>query len=349
MAFSSAFSFGTLLALLAAVAFGVTVPAVQAAGAGVGAFATAALLYAGAALAAFALSSFRIGPIVEVARRHAIRLLTVALFGAALAPTLFAWGLQHTGATSASLLLNMEAVFTVILAWALLSEPIGARVAVALVMMTCGGIALSLQQVNRVDWQVAGALAITGATFCWSCDNTLSRRLSEQAPLQIVAAKSGVGSLLSAVVAALVGDPRPTAGRAVALLACGAVGYGVSLGFYLSAQRRIGAARTGSTFAIAPFIAAGTAWLCGDRQMTSISGISATLFAVGVYLHATERHRHRHVHEPIEHSHSHRHDDGHHNHTHDPPVAGEHQHSHRHERLEHEHEHAPDIHHRHSH
>lgn len=349
MAASSPFATGTLLAVLAAVAFGVTAPIVQMAGAGVGAFATAGLLYAGAMIAALALNGFRAASVIGVGRKHSFRLLVVALFGATLAPTLFAWGLQHSGATTASLLLNMEAVFTVILAWTLLREPIGRRVAVALVLMTCGGLALSIQHATDFEWQALGALAVVGATFCWSCDNTLSRALSEENPLQIVAAKSGVGALFSAVMATLLGDARPSTPNATILLISGALGYGVSLGFYLGAQRRIGAGRTGSTFAVAPFIGAATSWLWGDRELGSIAIASALLFAMGVYLHATERHRHRHVHEPMEHSHMHRHDDGHHDHTHDPPVVGEHEHWHHHEALEHEHEHAPDLHHRHSH
>jgi drug/metabolite transporter (DMT)-like permease len=349
MAASSPFASGTLLAVLAAVAFGVTAPMVQAAGVGVGAFATAGLLYSGATIAAFALDGFRATPLIGVGRKHSLRLLTVALFGATLAPTLFAWGLQHSGATSASLLLNMEAVFTVGLAWVLLREPIGRRVALALVLMTSGGIALSIQHAADFEWQALGALAVVAATFCWSCDNTLSRALSEESPLQVVVVKSGAGAVLSTLMAMMLGNALPSMTRALSLLACGAVGYGVSLGFYLGAQRRIGAARTGSTFAIAPFIGAATSWLWGDRELGTVAGASAGLFAIGVYLHATERHSHRHSHEPLEHSHAHRHDDGHHNHTHDPPVVGEHEHWHQHEALEHEHAHAPDIHHRHSH
>lgn len=349
MAAEGPFHIGVLLAALAAVAFGVTAPIVQSAGAGVGAFTTAGLLYSGAAITAAALSGFRTKPVIGLIRRHSLRLLTVALFGATLAPALFVWGLQRLGATTASLLLNMEAVFTVVLAWLLLREPIGARVALALVLMTCGGLVLSLQHATGLKWHGLGALAVAGATFSWSFDNTLSRGLSEEVPIQVVAAKSGAGALLSALMATFLGDALPSVTNAIVLLGCGALGYGVSLGLYLGAQRRIGAARTGSTFAIAPFIGAASAWLWGDRQIGSVTGISAALFATGVYLHATERHRHRHIHEPLEHSHVHRHDDGHHDHTHDPPAVGEHEHWHRHETLEHEHEHAPDIHHRHSH
>jgi hypothetical protein len=118
---------------------------------------------------------------------------------------------------------------------------------------------------------------------------------------------------------------------------------------YLLAQRRIGAGRTGSVFALAPFIGAALAWVLGDRHAGSLAFAAAGLFGLGVYLHVSEKHGHRHKHEPVEHEHMHRHDDGHHTHTHDPPFAGEHSHPHHHQRVEHEHEHAPDIHHGHTH
>jgi hypothetical protein len=141
----------------------------------------------------------------------------------------------------------------------------------------------------------------------------------------------------------------PAIGRALVLLACGATGYGLSLRLYLLAQRRIGAARTASIFALAPFVGAALAWVLGARSAGALTAVSAGLFGIGVFLHLTERHGHSHLHEPVNHEHAHRHDDGHHGHHHDPPVVGEHTHAHRHEPIEHDHEHAPDIHHGHGH
>ncbi|MCC6625602.1 MAG: EamA/RhaT family transporter, partial [Deltaproteobacteria bacterium] len=135
----------------------------------------------------------------------------------------------------------------------------------------------------------------------------------------------------------------------VALLAVGATGYGASLALYLLAQRRLGAARTGSIFAVGPFLGALVSFVAGDRASGLGVLAAAPLFALGVWLHARERHAHAHVHAALEHEHAHRHDDGHHDHAHDPPVAGAHSHPHRHERLVHEHAHAPDVHHRHPH
>lgn len=340
---------GVALAIVAAIAFGVTTPIVAWAGRDLGPFSTAALLYAGAAVAAV-LSRLVAKPSQAPLRRSDLgRVLAVAVVGGAVAPTLLAWGLQRSGATLGALLLNLEAVFTVLLARAIYREPIGSRVAVAVLAMVLGGAALTLEAWQGASWGFLGVLSVAGATAAWATDNTLTRPLAERDPLDVVAAKGGIGAAITGVLALTLGEPRPDLVPLLALLACGATGYGISLRLYLLAQRRIGAGRTGSVFALAPFIGAGLAYALGDRHPSIWTVGAVALFAFGVYLHATERHAHGHVHEPIEHDHVHSHDDPHHLHAHDPAVVGEHAHPHRHDRVEHDHEHAPDVHHDHAH
>ena len=340
---------GALLAVLAALSFGVTTPVVERAGRGVGALTTACLLYAGACLSALLLGRLSPSSGAPLGRAHLGRMLAIALVGAGVAPTLLAWGLQRAGATTGSLLLNLEAVFTVLLAWALYREPIGRRVLGALALMALGGLALTLDAARSAGWSALGALAIAGATAAWALDNTLTRALAEQDPVSVVAGKGALGAALTGTAALALGEPLPGALPALALLACGATGYGLSLRLYLLAQRRIGAARTGSIFAVAPFVGAALAWALGDRTLGLWTLASAVLFGAGVALHVTERHTHPHAHPPVEHEHAHRHDDGHHTHPHEPPVLGEHAHPHHHEPLEHDHDHAPDVHHEHVH
>ncbi|WP_394836423.1 hypothetical protein LVJ94_05900 [Pendulispora rubella] len=135
----------------------------------------------------------------------------------------------------------------------------------------------------------------------------------------------------------------------LALLACGALSFGLSLRLYLLAQRTLGAARTGSLFAFAPFVGAALAFAFGERDDVLLVAAAGALFGVAVYLHGTEAHHHHHRHEPLDHEHAHRHDDGHHTHAHDSPVTGEHSHPHRHDSTEHDHPHGADLHHRHPH
>jgi drug/metabolite transporter (DMT)-like permease len=340
---------GTFLAALAALAFGVATPIVASAGRDVGPLSTAALLYLGAALIALVVQlAVRRGE-PPVRRGDAPRLVAIAVAGGAIAPSLLAWGLQRAGPTAGALLLNLEAVFTVLLARAFFHEPIGKRVAIALACMVIGGAALTLDSSAGNSFGTLGVLAVAGATAAWALDNTWTRPLAERDPFQVILVKGALGASLTATLAIARGEPLPSLDHAAILVACGATGYGASLYLYLLAQRRIGAGRTGSVFALAPFIGAALAWSLGDRHAGLLALAAAASFALGVYLHASERHRHRHAHDPIEHDHMHRHDEDHHAHVHEPPFVGEHSHPHRHDGVEHDHEHAPDVHHSHSH
>ena len=173
--------------------------------------------------------------------------------------------------------------------------------------------------------------------------------MAERDPGQVVLGKAILGTSATAVLAILTGDPLPTLGAALGLLAVGATGYGLSLRFYLLAQRAFGAARTGSVFAFAPFIGAAIAIALGDRSGTWIMALGGLLMVLGVVLHLAESHGHEHAHERLEHEHAHRHDDGHHAHTHESMPQDSHSHWHRHASMAHRHAPAPDLHHTHRH
>src|SRR5262245_24999148 len=136
---------GALLALTAAVLFGVSTPLVQRFGVGVGPFVTAALLYAGAALAG-ALLRRRVEREAQLSRHDIPRLLAMAAAGAVIGPVALAWGLQRTSGTSASLMLTLEALFTAALAWLFYRETMGRRMWSAMCVLMLGGIALILDQ-----------------------------------------------------------------------------------------------------------------------------------------------------------------------------------------------------------
>lgn len=339
---------GGTLAAAAAVAFGLTTPLVQLLGRRVGAFTTAGLLYAGAALASL-FWSVRSSKEAPLRALHARRLVGVALLGAVVAPACLAWGLQRTQGTIASLMLNTEAVFTVILARVLYREHVGVRVGVAVVLMLLAGALLVAGPGHTSAASTWGTFAIAAASLAWAADNALTRPLADFNPTQVVLVKAGLGAALSLLIAIAASEPLPRPMLAVGIAACGAIGYGISLRLYLGAQRRMGAGRTGSVFALAPFVGAVGAWVLGDRGLEWSAWAAGILFALGVLLHLTERHGHGHRHEAVEHEHAHRHDDGHHDHRHDVAVEGEHSHSHRHAPGEHSHPHAPDLHHQHAH
>ena len=366
---------GVGLAVLAAVSFGVTAPFLQRASAGVATMTAGALLYLGAAaggvLAAAASIAFARGTRRSTAqpgpRAQAAAdpqpstpmsvsmtagtlgvVLLVAGLGAIAAPALLVAGLRRSDAASGSLLLTLEAPLTVALASIVFHERLGARVVGAASAILAGALLLVLRPATSTNTTVGLAL-IGGATLCWALDNLLSRRLAEWDPARVVVWKGAVGGVLSAAIAVAIGEPRPALGPAGVLLLLGALGYGVSLRLYLRAQTLVGAARTASVFAAAPFVGAGVALALGSAWPGWRLPAGAALMVLGVALHLSERHRHVHTHEATTHEHLHTHDDGHHTHTHRPMPAGAHSHAHQHEPLTHEHAHSEDLHHRHVH
>ena len=339
---------GTLLALLSALAFGVTTPLVQriVQRTGAGPFATAMALYLGAALVGLATRSKSEPP---VTRSHVGRLVAVAIAGAVIAPALLVWGLRRTSGTSGSLMLNLEALFTIALARAFYKEHVGARVLGAACVLGAGGVILVLDRVHEGGGvSVLGLVAVGGAALGWAFDNALAKPLSTLDPAQVVVAKGGLGATLSLALALVLRDVFPAALPLLGLVVLGGAGYGASLGLYLRAQREIGAGRTASVFATGPFWGAAVAFALGEPT-TPLTVAAALAMVAGLALHLTERHSHRHVHAVLDHEHAHRHDDGHHDHVHDPMPEGEHTHPHHHGRKAHVHPHMPDLHHEHSH
>lgn len=339
---------GGALALLAAALFGLSTPLVQRFGLGLGPFSTAALLYGGAALVAL---FQRRGAGVEAPLRRSDmpRLLAMVAAGAVVGPVALAWGLQRTSGASASLLLTLEAVFTVVLAWRWYGEVLDGRVKVAVALLLAGGALLVIDQGLRGQVQLLGLLAVAVATVAWGVDNTLSRGVAERDPGQVVLVKAALGASVTTVLALARNESAPSLIAALGLLTVGATGYGLSLRFYLLAQRHFGAARTGSVFAFAPFMGALGAFALGERSASLLLLLGGVFMLAGVVVHLMEDHDHLHTHEAVEHEHAHRHDDGHHHHVHDNMPSGAHSHWHRHEPLQHSHPHVPDAHHQHRH
>ena len=339
---------GGLLALLAAALFGLSTPFVQLWGRGLGPFTTAGLLYGGAGLVAFFIRRPRERE-AQLQRGDAGRLLAMAVFGAVLGPVALVWGLQRTSGTSASLMLTLEAFFTALLAWRLYGETVDRRVLLAMASLMAGGMVLTLDQGLQGNVQLLGLAAVMVATAAWGVDNTLSRGVADRDPGQVVLAKSSLGVVATVLLAGLLAEPMPNLLAAGVLLGIGATGYGLSLRFYLLAQRTFGAARTGSVFAFAPFIGALGAFGLGERAASVLLVLGGALMLAGVVLHLIESHDHEHTHEVLEHEHAHTHGDGHHDHSHEPMPQGAHSHLHTHTALVHKHPHVPDLHHGHMH
>ena len=337
---------GVWLALAAAATFGATTPLVQRLGVGAGAPAIGALLSVGAA--AFALLTGRRRVELRLQALHLPRVLAVGITGGFLAPIALAAGLARTEGAAAALLLNLEAVFTVLLGVWIWREPLGPRVLGAVAAIGLGGVLVGLDGPAGATESLSGPLLIALATLGWAVDNTISRPLSDLDPSDVVAAKGLVGAVGSTAAALLLRVDWPAAPAALGIAACGAIGFGASLRLYLRAQRVLGAARTGSVFAVAPFLGALGAALLGAPLGGPLTALGGLVMGLGLYLHLGESHDHPHSHPALTHEHPHRHDDGHHDdHVHEPPVEGVHSHLHHHAPRHHSHAHGEDLHHRH--
>jgi drug/metabolite transporter (DMT)-like permease len=285
-------------------------------------------------------------------RRDIPWLAGAIVFGGMLGPVLLMNGLTRTPASAASLLLNLEGVFTALLAWFVFRENFDRRIALGVLAIVAGGVALSWE--GRLSWGgVAGPLAVAGACLCWGIDNNLTQRVSTGDPVQITMLKGIVAGSVNTIIAFLLGASLSAAPRVLAALALGFLSYGVSLVFFVLALRQLGTARTGAYFSTAPFVGAVLSLAIFRERPTAFLIVAAALMGIGVWLHFTERHEHEHRHKLLEHDHAHTHDE-HHQHAHapgDPAVTDPtpHTHWHRHKPMVHSHPHYPDIHHRHSH
>lgn len=269
--------------------------------------------------------------------------------GGIVAPVLLLVGLQRTSAPDASLLLNLEGVFTVILAWVVFHESVGHRVGVGIVTVVLGGVILSWQP-TVIGAGFLGPLAIGAACLCWGIDNNLTQRISASDPREVTAIKGLVAGTINILLGIWLGGSLSSATWTMAALAVGFFTYGLSIMFYVLALRKLGAARTGAYFSTGPFIGAFVGLALWHESVTLMLAVASMAMVVGVWLLLSERHIHLHFHEAIVHSHGHVHDE-HHQHKHDSvnPPGEPHSHLHEHEPIGHSHSHYPDIHHRHSH
>lgn len=340
-------------ALSAALLFGASVPLAKALAGSLSPVLLAALLYLGSGVGLCA---------ARVVRDHGFEVPTmsgpqwrrlgaaIALGGVA-APILLMFGLTRTSAAHASLLLNLEAVLTAVLAWIVFGENAGRRVVLGMALIVAGGIVLGWPAgAAQPTGSSLGAPAVAAACLCWALDNNLTRSVSASDAVFIAAAKGLVAGGTNFMLALALGDALPQWRLAASAMGVGLAGYGISLVLFVVALRGLGSARTAAYFSTAPFMGAAVAITAFHEPLSAGFWLAAGLMATGVWLHLTETHDHAHTHLPLVHAHAHTHD-SHHRHVHAFPWDGSepHSHEHRHEAMTHRHPHFPDLHHRHEH
>lgn len=351
---------GQLAGLGAAVLFGCSAPLISTITGSGSALSIAGLLYGGATLALVIIRLVR-GKRAEtpIHRQDWPALATLTVLGGVVGPVALVLGLGRMPAASSSLLLNLEAVFTLAIAVLLGREHLGRLGLLSALFTITGAVVLSQGSLSGANG--AGSALIALATLAWGIDNNLSQRLSLRDPIQIAIFKAAGASLPMLALALLLGHRFPPMPVILVLLAIGALGYGISIWLDLLALRDLGAAREAVLFSTAPFVGAMFSLVVLQEAVNPRVLVAGALMAAGVVLLLREQHSHWHRHEALRHAHRHRHEpigsDAHHEHRHAPEevegIASDqpfwHAHEHRHGELEHAHPHVSDAHHRHHH
>ena len=344
---------GVSFALGGAVLFGASTPVAKLLVGEIPPMMLAGLLYAGSGLGLGFWLAVR-GVMAPAAERPRFAagdykwLAGAVVAGGVTGPVLLMFGLAQTPASTASLLLNLEGVFTALLAWFAFRENFDWRVMLGMLLILAGGGLLSFQPGEvALSWP---ALSVALACLCWAMDNNLTRRIAAGDAVKVACTKGTVAGVLNISLSLALGARFPEAKLAGAAALLGWLGYGVSLALFVVALRHLGTVRTGAYFSTAPFIGAAFSFALLGEAPDVHFWAAAALMASGVTLYLVERHEHLHRHESLTHDHVHLHDE-HHRHHHDFAWDGTepHSHEHQHEPLNHIHPHYPDIHHRHGH
>lgn len=201
------------------------------------------------------------------------------------APIFLMLGLSTTASANVSLLNNFEIVATSLIALLIFKEAISCRLWLAIGLITLSSVVLSIGDASSFQFS-GGSLFVILACVCWGFENNCTRMMSESDPLEVVVIKgfgSGLGSLLIAFAA---GEKLPSPGLIPVILLLGFVSYGLSIFFYVYAQRGLGAALTSAFYAVAPFIGVILSLLIFRELPGPRFFVALAIMAVGTYFAA---------------------------------------------------------------
>ncbi|MCI7793170.1 DMT family transporter [bacterium] len=199
------------------------------------------------------------------------------------APLCLMAGLTRTTSANASLLNNFEIVSTALIALLIFKERIGPRLWLAIGLITGACMLLSFEDGSSLQFS-SGSLFVLLACICWGLENNCTRMISQCDPLEIVVIKgfgSGIGSL---GIALAMGQQIPAPRSLLAALLLGFVAYGLSIFFYVYAQRTLGAAKTSAYYAVSPFLGAALSLAVFRTPPAPLFWVSLAGMALGAYL-----------------------------------------------------------------
>jgi drug/metabolite transporter (DMT)-like permease len=275
------------LAILAALLYGFSTPISKLLLVELSPFLLAALLYLGAGFGMLIVNLvqvlFKTKKVEAKLTKKELPFILGMIFLDILAPVLLMFGLGMTTSANASLLNNFEIVATSIIALVIFKEVIGRKMWIAIGLVFIASVLLSFEDLSAFSFSL-GSLLVLGASISWGLENNFTRKLSIKDPLLIVVIKglgSGVGSLSIAYFTNMLDGSFQFIIYALML---GFFAYGMSIYFYITAQRTLGAARTSAYYAAAPFIGVILSWIFLEEKITLIFGIALIIMVVGAYL-----------------------------------------------------------------
>lgn len=310
----------------------------------------AAFLYLGAGLGMFLCSiltklSGKAAPTEPLTKKELPYTIAMVVLDI-IAPILLMFGLRSSHAANVSLISNFEIVATSLIALFVFKEVISRRLWIAIALVTAASAVLSFEGTEAFDFNI-GSLFVLGACLCWGLENNCTKMISNKSSVEIVVIKGTFSGLGSLAVAFLLGEALPSVLWLLCALLLGFVAYGLSIHFYIMAQKNLGAAKTSAYYALAPFLGVAFGMLIlGERPALQFYVALAVMMLSTYFMikdtvalqHTHEHHHihtHTHSHGDTVHSHEHIHT---HSHTHIHGQDSE-DHQHDHNALPHEHTH----------
>ena len=310
----------------------------------------AAFLYLGAGLGMFVYSivsktTGKAAPTEPLTRKELPYTIAMVVLDI-IAPILLMFGIKFSNAANVSLINNFEIVATSLIALLVFKEAISKKLWIAIALVTVASVILSFEGAGAFAFNI-GSLFVFGACLCWGIENNCTRMISNKSSIEIVVIKGSFSGLGSLLVALAIGERIPSTLWMMCVLLLGFVAYGLSIYFYVMAQKDLGAAKTSAYYSIAPFLGVAFGMLIlGERPAIQfyaalIVMIVSTFFMIQdtIELQHTHEHTHTHTHEhrhgDTVHSHEHTH-----THTHIHTHGGDSDsHEHNHKAMPHEHLH----------
>ena len=204
------------------------------------------------------------------------------------APVCLLFGLKSTTAANASLLNNFEIVATAIIALVIFKEKISFRLWLGILFVTLSCALLSFEDISSLQFSY-GSLLILLACVCWGFENNCTRKISSKDPLQIVLLKGIFSGLGSVAIGLCIGERVTVLWSVFAVLGVGFVAYGLSIFFYVYAQRILGAARTSAYYAVAPFIGTLLSFAFFPEMPDHTYFIALGLMIIGAWLSSRDK------------------------------------------------------------